>query len=69
MLDEQVFNLEIRKLLKRFGIGAQREIEKVVRSQIDSGELSGDETLSASVTLVIDDLNLRFRVEDKITLS
>jgi len=69
MLDEQVFNMEIRKLLKRFGISAQREIEKVVRSQIDSGELSGDETLSASVTLAIDDLDLRFRVEDTIALS
>jgi len=69
MLDEQVFNMEIRKLLKRFGISAQREIEKVVRSQIDSGELSGDETLSASVTLTIDDLDLRFRVEDTIALS
>ena len=29
MLDEQVFNLEIRKLLKRFGVAAQREVEKV----------------------------------------
>lgn len=69
MLDEQVFNMEIRKLLKRFGISAQREIEKVVRSQIDSGELSGDETLSASVTLAIDDLDLRLRVEDTIARS
>jgi len=69
MLDEQVFNMEIRKLLKRFGISAQREIEKVVRSQIDSGELSADETLSASVTLTIDDLDLRFRIEDTIALS
>ena len=69
MLDEPVFNLEIRRLLKRFGIAAQREVEKVVRSKIDSGELSGDETLSASVTLTIDDLDMRFRVEDTITLS
>ena len=69
MLDEQVFNLEIRKLLKRFGIAAQREIEKVVRSQIDSGELSGDETLAASVTLAIDDLEMHFRLEDTIALS
>ena len=69
MLDEQVFNLEIRKLLKRFGIAAQREVEKVVRSQIDSGELSGDETLAASVTLAIDDLEMHFRLEDTIALS
>ncbi len=69
MLDEQVFNLEIRKLLKRFGIAAQREVEKAVRSQIDSGELSGDETLAASVTLAIDDLEMHFRLEDTIALS
>ena len=69
MLDEQVFNLEIRKLLKRFGIAAQREVEKVVRSQIDSGELSGDETLSASVVLTIDELDMLLRVEDTIALS
>lgn len=41
----------------------------MVRSQIDSGELSGDETLSASITLTIDDLDLRFRIEDTIALS
>ena len=69
MLDEQVFNLEIRKLLKRFGVAAQREIEKVVRSLIDSGQLSGDETLSASVTLAIDEIDMRFRIEDTIALS
>ena len=69
MLDEQVFNHEIRKLLKRFGIAAQREVEKDVRSQIDSGELSGDETLAASVTLAIDDLEMHFRIEDTIALS
>lgn len=69
MLDEQVFNLEIRKFLKRFGIAAQREVEKVVRSQIDSGELSGDETLAASVTLAIDDLEMHFCLEDTIALS
>ena len=69
MIDEQVFNLEIRKLLKRFGVVAQREVEKVVRSGIESGELSGDEKLPASITLAIDDLELRFRIEDEIALS
>ncbi len=69
MLDEQVFNLEIRKLLKRFGVSAQREVEKAVRSQIESGDLSGDEALRASVTLAIDDLDLSFSIEDTIALS
>jgi hypothetical protein len=29
-MDEDVFNLELRKFLKRFGVTAQREIEKAV---------------------------------------
>ncbi len=69
MLDEQVFNLEIRKLLKRFGVSAQREVERAVWSGIESGELSGGEALEASVTLAIDSLSLRFRIEDTIRLS
>jgi len=69
MLDEQVFNLELRKLLQRFGVAAQREVEKVVRLPIDSGQLSGDETLSASVTLAINDIDMRLRIEDTIALS
>ncbi len=69
MLDEQVFNLEIRKLLKRFGVAAQREVEKVVRSGIESGKLSGDEKLTASITLAIDELEMRFRIKDEIALS
>ncbi len=69
MLDEQVFNLELRKLLQRFGVAAQREVEKVVRLLIDSGQLSGDETLSASVTLAINDIDMRLRIEDTIALS
>lgn len=69
MLDEQVFNLELRKLLQRFGVAAQREVEKVVRLLIDSGQLSGDETLSASVTLAINDIDMRLRIEDAIALS
>ena len=69
MLDEEIFNLEIRKLLKRFGIAAQREIEIVVRSRIDSGQLSGDETLQASVTLAIDEIEICFQIEDTIALS
>jgi hypothetical protein len=31
MMNEDVFNTSIRKFLKRLGVTAQREIEKVVR--------------------------------------
>jgi len=33
-MDEKIFNLEIRKFLKNFGITAQSEIEKKVRESL-----------------------------------
>lgn len=68
MLDEQKFNLEVRRLLKRFGVGAQREIEKRVRGALESGALGTEEALAASVTLEVPAVGLRFRVEDTIAL-
>ncbi|MFQ5889693.1 MAG: DUF6494 family protein [Gemmatimonadota bacterium] len=69
MLDEQKLNLEVRRLLKRFGVGAQREIEKAVGEAVRTGALSGDEGLEAKVTLDIPSIGLRFQVEDTIQLS
>ena len=69
MLDEDTFNLEVRKLLKTFGIGAQREIEKAVDDALEDGRLSGDETLSASIRLEIPGLDLEFTTDGAIALS
>ena len=69
MLDEDTFNLEVRKLLKTFGVGAQREIEKAVDEALESGRLSGDETLAASIRLEIPELDLSFATDGDIRLS
>jgi uncharacterized protein DUF6494 len=53
-VDEEVFNLELRKFLKKFGITAQREIEKAVHSAVASGQLSGHETLKVSAVLHVE---------------
>jgi hypothetical protein len=50
-VNEEVFNIELRKFLKKFGITAQREIEKAVAAGIETGKLKGDETLQVSATL------------------
>ena len=42
-MNEDTFNLQIRKFLKKVGITSQREIESAVRKAIDSGALSGSE--------------------------
>lgn len=69
MLDEDTFNLEVRKLLKTFGVGAQREIEKAVDDGLEAGRLSGDESLSATIRLAIPELSLEFTTEGEIALS
>jgi Family of unknown function (DUF6494) len=59
-MNEDVFNMSVRKFLKQVGITAQREIENAVREAHVRGRLSGKAKLPAKavVTLVGTDLNL-----------
>jgi uncharacterized protein DUF6494 len=50
-MDEDTFNMSIRKFLKTLGVTAQREIELGVREQLANGELSGNEKLEATATV------------------
>lgn len=68
-MDEDVFNMTLRKFLKNVGITSQREIENAVRTAIDEGKLSGDESIGAKVTLTIDSLGLSTDVNGKIDLK
>ncbi len=68
-MDEERLNIDIRKFLKKVGITSQREIEKAVRSAVDSGKLTGTETLSARVRLEVDGLGLDLTVDGEIGLS
>ncbi len=68
-MNEEQFNIDIRKFLKKVGITSQREIEKAVRDAIDSGKLAGTETLAARVRLEIDEVGLDLTVEGDIGLE
>jgi Family of unknown function (DUF6494) len=46
-VEEETFNMSVRRFLKKLGATAQREIELAVREQLQAGELRGDETLEA----------------------
>ena len=56
-MNEEVFNMSVRKFLKKLGVTAQREIELAVREQLESGDLQGDETLEATATVTITGLS------------
>ena len=68
-MDEDRFNTEIRKFLKKVGITSQREIEKVTRERVEDGRLRGDETLSASVVLRVPELDLELTISDDVRLE
>ena len=68
-MNEDVFNLQIRKFLKKVGIQSQRQIEQVVREGIESGKLTGSETLYASVRLSLEPVGVEHTIEDTIALE
>jgi hypothetical protein len=68
-MDEEAFNLDIRKFLKRFGVTAQREIEKAVGEALKRGALRGSEVLPVRATLTIPSVLPELGVEGEIGLS
>jgi len=68
-MDEEVFNMELRKFLKKVGVTSQREIENAVRSALDSGKLKGSETLKVKAVLTIEGLDLSHDIEGEIKLG
>ncbi|HEV7618107.1 MAG TPA: DUF6494 family protein, partial [Burkholderiaceae bacterium] len=43
-MDEETFNISIRKFLKMVGVNSQREIEHAVTKAIANGLIAGNET-------------------------
>ncbi len=68
-MNEDQFNMEIRKFLKKVGVTSQREIERAVQEGIASGQLQGNETLKARVTLSIAGLGLAHDIDGDISLE
>ena len=68
-MDEETFNLEIRKFLKNVGITSQREIEKKVRETLKNKTIEGNESLEVEVSLVIKKINLEHTITGIIILN
>jgi ribosomal protein L1 len=68
-MNEDVFNMSLRKFLKKVGVTSQREIEKAVRDAIDSGRIKGTETLEAEVTIKVGGVELTEKIDGKIELT
>ena len=68
-MNEETFNLSIRKFLKTVGVSSQREIEQAAAKAIASGTLRGDAPFAATMTLEIPGLELSVKFDGEISLE
>jgi hypothetical protein len=68
-VNEETFNLSIRKFLKMVGIRSQREIEQAVAKAMAAKKIAGTEAFPATVTLEVAGLGLNVRFDGEIRLQ
>ena len=68
-MNEDNFNMSVRKFLKKVGVTSQREIEMAVRQAMADGKLAGSETLKATVTLNLDEVDLSVTIDGDVVLE
>ena len=68
-MNEETFNLSIRRFLKIVGVGSQREIERAVIKALEEGRITGSESFPATVTLEVAGLNLNVTFDGEIRLE
>lgn len=68
-MDQETFNLSIRKFLKMVGVNSQREIEQAVQKAMMGGRLQGSEHLEARCTLEIPALGVKVPFDGEIKLK
>ena len=66
-MDQETFNLSIRKFLKMVGVNSQREIEQAV--QRATAKLAGTDAFPVKVTLEIPSLGVKVPFDGEIRLK
>ncbi len=68
-MNPDAFNMSIRVFLKKVGVHSQREIEAAVERAMSAGQLKGNESLPAKMTLTLGRTDLNITFEDNIRLE
>lgn len=68
-MDPQTLDQGIRKFLRTVGVTSQRDIEQAVARAVADGTIAGTGTLSVTMTLRIDALQLERRLEGSLPLE
>ena len=68
-MNEETFNLSIRKFLKMVGVNSQRAIEQAVDKAVADSAIAGAESFPAKVTLEVAGLSLNVKFDGEIKLQ
>jgi hypothetical protein len=68
-MDEDRFNMEVRKFLKVVGVTSQREIENAVRAALATGKIKDNAKLKAKVVLTMPAIGLNHEIDGEIALG
>ena len=64
-MENERFNMSLRKFLKHVGVTSQQEIERIVREQ----HLEGKGKLKVKMVLTADGTDLRHEIDEEIDLG
>jgi hypothetical protein len=68
-MNEETFNLSLRKFLKMVGVRSQNEIEKAVAKALADKLITGTEAFLTTMTLEIPGIKLNVKFEGTIALE
>ncbi len=68
-MNEDSFNMSVRKFLKKVGVTSQRDIEKHVDEALRLGDIKGNERLNIRVLLEIPEVGLKTEIDGTIDLD
>jgi hypothetical protein len=68
-MDQETFNLSIRKFLKMVGVNSQREMEQSVQKALMDGRLQGSESIAVKCTLEIPSLSVKVPFDGEMRLK
>ena len=68
-MDDETFNMSLRKFLKNVGVSSQREIEQAVAQALQAGAIAGTESFPATMTLSVPGLKLQVSFGGELKLQ
>jgi hypothetical protein len=68
-MDDEVFNMSLRKFLKMVGVSSQREIEQAVATALQEARIRGTESFPATMTLSVPGVQLQVSFDGELRLQ